>query len=141
MLATYFLERAARHLQLPVRSPTRDDLRDLEAYEWPGNVRELQNVTERATIRAGSGDLAFDLAPSKLEREPSVDVAGPTPPMASAEIVSEEKMRRRDRENILAALHRTDWRVYGAGGAAELLGMKPSTLASRMKKLGLEKPT
>ena len=56
-------------------------------------------------------------------------------------VVSEEEMRRRDRENILAALHRTDWRGYGADGAAELLGMKPSTLASRIKKLGLEKPT
>ena len=55
-------------------------------------------------------------------------------------MVSEEEMRRCERENLEAALERTGWRVYGAGGAAELLGIKPTPLSSRIKKMGLRKP-
>ncbi len=54
--------------------------------------------------------------------------------------MSDAEMRRRERDNILAALGQSDWRVYGDGGAAELLGIRPTTLASRMRKMGLEKP-
>ena len=54
-------------------------------------------------------------------------------------MVTEDEMRRRERENVLAALEQTGWKVYGSGGAAELLGIRPTTLASRIRKMGLEK--
>jgi len=56
------------------------------------------------------------------------------------DVIPEFEMRRRERENLLAALHQTSWRIYGPGGAADLLGVKPTTLTSRVKKMGLERP-
>jgi transcriptional regulator with GAF, ATPase, and Fis domain len=55
-------------------------------------------------------------------------------------VIPEFEMRRRERENLLAALRQTSWRIYGPGGAADLLGVKPTTLTSRVKKMGLERP-
>lgn len=59
---------------------------------------------------------------------------------ADGEVIPESQMRRLECENLLAALARTRWQIYGAGGAAELLGVKPSTLSSRIKKMELQKP-
>lgn len=141
LLAAHIIERAATRLRLPVRQLTPRNVQELVGYDWPGNVRELQNIIERAMIRSETDRLDFGLAqgaapPGLAEGSPA---AGPD--VGEGSIISEEEMRRRDRDNIVAALRRTDWQVYGRDGAAALLGMKPSTLASRLKKLGLEKPS
>jgi transcriptional regulator with GAF, ATPase, and Fis domain len=138
MLATHFLQQAARRLRLPPPRFTDAHGRLLQSYDWPGNVRELQNATERALILAQKGLLQFDLLQADA-------IAPPPPPLprangAETPILTELEWRQRERENMRVALVKTGWRIHGAGGAAELLGLKPTTLISRMKKLGLKRP-
>lgn len=140
LLAAHFLEQGARGIQRNGLSLTKENIRHLQSYDWPGNVRELQNVIERAVITSRTGELRFDLTDEQSQHAPPTSSSSP-PAYGTAEVISEAEMRRRERENLLAALERSDWRVYGADGAAALLGVKPSTLASRIKKMGLEKPS
>jgi transcriptional regulator with GAF, ATPase, and Fis domain len=135
ILAAHFLEQSARKLNLPAPRLTPADALHLQAYDWPGNVRELQNVVERAVIGARFGPLQF-----LLPESPPAPTA-PAQPPGPDEIVPEAEMIRREWENMRRALQRADGKIYGPGGAAELLGMKPTTLASRVRKLGLDKPT
>ena len=119
------------------RELTQGSILALQAYDWPGNVRELMNVIERAVITSRSGAIRFDLPrpnSGKVRRTDSM----PTTP--STTVLPDAVMKRRERENILAALDQTDWRVHGPGGAAELLGVRPTTLTSRIKRMGLTKP-
>jgi len=94
----------------------------LAAYPWPGNVRELRNAVERAVIIATGPRLTVHIPQSKLTRR--------TP----------TRLDDVEREHIRSVLERTGWRVRGVGGAAELLGLKPSTLEDRMAKLELRRP-
>ena len=108
-------------------------------YDWPGNVRELQNVIERAVITSGSGPLQLDL-PTARAGQPSPTHLPVTAALGSdVGVIPETQKKQEERENILAALRQTQWKVYGQHGAAALLGIKPSTLASRIKKLGLKR--
>ena len=132
-LAAYFLRESSRRLGLPERRLTREHLAQLQAYDWPGNIRELQNVVERAVIAARSGPLRFDLPAA----------APPPSPAGEAQarpILSYADLQELEAENLREALRRTRWKVSGPGGAAELLGVPPSTLASRIKALGLKRP-
>ena len=114
-------------------------LKALTDYDWPGNVRELANVVERASITVADGDLRFDL-PRSGERNESAGGGAGSVAASPGEILSEAAMRQQKRENIAAALRRTRGKIYGEDGAAKLLGMRPTTLLSRLAKLGL-KPT
>jgi transcriptional regulator with GAF, ATPase, and Fis domain len=140
LLAAHFLDQFARRHKLPLPRLTEAHLRELQRYDWPGNVRELQNVLERSIILAQTGPLRFDL--------PS-DGGTPFTPLSpqveeftleNVPILTETELRERERDNILAALNKAGWKIHGAAGAAELLGVKPTTLISRVKKLGLKKP-
>jgi transcriptional regulator with GAF, ATPase, and Fis domain len=134
LLAEHFLSRAASRLNLRRPALTARNVHELQAYDWPGNVRELQNVLERAVILSrGGGPLRLDLAPTGTAPVPR-DVAPEAAPMHTA-----ADLERLEREAIEAALARAGGKLYGPGGAAELFGMKPTTLASRMKRLGLRK--
>ena len=134
LLAAHFIERACRELNKPLALLSPDALATLRAYDWPGNVRELENVVERAVITARGGPLAFELPVStsrgEADREEGVVLS----------VRTEGELRAAERANIVATLNKTRWKVYGRGGAAELLGIKPGTLAARMKKLGLRRP-
>ena len=135
LLATHYLERAVRKLSEGPRSLTAAEASQLLSYDWPGNVRELQSVIERAVITNRGGPLSFDLPSSKGSGPPaSRSAAG-----AEVSVVSDADMRRRDHDNLLSALEQTNWRVYGPAGAAALLGVKATTLASRIKKLDLSR--
>jgi len=106
----------------------------LRNYDWPGNVRELQNVIERAVILGRGGELRLDQL--LLERGEQRRSSIPSQP-PNDEVVSDQEWRRRERANLVAALTRTAGRIYGSGGAAELLGVKPSTLQSRLRAFGI----
>jgi transcriptional regulator with GAF, ATPase, and Fis domain len=138
VLAAHFLKQAARRLRLPSPRFTEAHARLLQSYDWPGNVRELQNATERALILAQKGALQFDLLPSDLGALPPLPVPGTNG--TESPILTEMEWRQRERENMQAALVKSGWKIHGEGGAAEILGLKPTTLISRMKKMGLKRP-
>ncbi len=141
LLAQRFWQQAAAELKrgLPAIDPV--ELRRLEDYDWPGNVRELQNVIERAAITARGGRLQFDLPGGSLSKHLRIrsSVAGRPSSSEAPIILSEPELRRFERDNLIAALDQCHGRVYGKGGAAELLAVKATTLSSRIKKLGLER--
>ena len=132
LLAEYFLRESCRRLGVPTPAVGRRDLEALAAYPWPGNVRELQNVIERAAIGCRSGPLRIELPDA-----PRRDSPEPPPPR---DLPTYADLAELERSTVLEALKRTGWKVSGPGGAAELLGAKPTTLASRIKALGLRRP-
>ncbi len=98
----------------------------------------MQNVIEPAVITSQCGALQIDLpGPGKADQSPWRSVTGAGPANES-DVTPDAEMQRRKHDNVLAALQRSDWRVRGPGGAAELLGVKPTTLISRIKKMGLK---
>jgi transcriptional regulator with GAF, ATPase, and Fis domain len=139
LLAAHFLEKAARKLKVRPARLTQSHLVQLQGYDWPGNVRELQNRIERALILAENGVMYFDLptgeAPPEIAAPPPVTTTRP----AGVEILSDIEFRQRERDNVLAALNKTSWKIHGPGGTAELLGLKPTTLVARIKRFGLKK--
>jgi transcriptional regulator with GAF, ATPase, and Fis domain len=138
-LATHFLELSAKKLNVPKPGLTQANLLKLQSYDWPGNVRELQNVIERAVIIAQKGVLQFDLPkPSRIESGQSDSTTFRSD--RELEIIPEAEMVRRERENIIVALKKANWKVSGRGGAAELLGVKPTTLATRMQTMKIKRP-
>ncbi len=140
LLARAFVERLSRKVGRPVLPLDAESIRRLEAYEWPGNVRELHNVIERAVITARDGCLDLDRAlPGGAQRRRTPSPSGTAAP-APAPVLTARELEGFERDNLRRALEACGWKVSGGGGAAALLGMKPSTLASRMKALKLERP-
>jgi len=132
LLAEHFIRQSARRLRREAPPLSEGALRQLMARDWPGNIRELENVIERAIILARDGQLRF---------EPAGGPPAPRPPATSSTLpsLSRAALEQHQREAIVAALERSSGRVSGMGGAAELLGMKASTLFSRMSVLGLRR--
>jgi len=136
LLAQAFAERFAKKMGRTVASLTEDGRRRLLAYDWPGNVRELANVIERAVITSRDGRLDLERAIPESSLPPApASVSG-----APEVIRTAQELGELERQNLLRALDAAGWRVAGPQGAAARLGMKPSTLASRIKALGLERP-
>jgi transcriptional regulator with GAF, ATPase, and Fis domain len=134
ILAKYFFDSACKRFARAGLVLTEAQLQQLLSYHWPGNVRELQNVIDRAVI--GARDRAFHVDPSDsgVPRN-AAEVMAETITNPGLEVISDEEMKRRERDNIIIALKRSDGKIYGAGGAAELLGIAATTLSSRIKKL------
>lgn len=128
LLVETFVDEFAKAMGKPIEAVAKQSLKALLAYHWPGNIRELRNVIERAVILAQGPVLRIEPPSSGTTPAPSV----PTGLAPLAEI---------ERSHILRVLEATGWRVRGQGGAAELLGLKPSTLESRMLKLGIRRPS
>jgi transcriptional regulator with GAF, ATPase, and Fis domain len=140
LLARHFVELSVRELRCPKPRLTRAAVAVLQNYDWPGNVRELRNVIERAVILARGGPLRFDL-PVTDSAPPAHSSASHPGAQPGRELLTEAEMRRRERENLAAVLQSARWKIRGAGGAAEFLGLKPTTLLARMKKMGLARPS
>jgi transcriptional regulator with GAF, ATPase, and Fis domain len=136
-LVDHFMRMYAHRLNRRVELVAPSALKALTEYDWPGNVRELANVVERATITARAGDLRFDL-PSGGDRNDTAGLGTASRGCSPGEIMSEAELKHKERENISAALRRTRGKIYGEDGAAKLLGIKPTTLLSRLAKLGLK---
>jgi PAS domain S-box-containing protein len=135
LLAEAFARRFARRLRKNVAPLTPECIARLKAYWWPGNVRELQNVMERAVITATGGRM--NLARALPDVIPPTAMERPAEPADFVYSIAE--LEELERRNFQRALERCDGRVSGEQGAARLLGMKPSTLASRLKVLGVKR--
>jgi transcriptional regulator with GAF, ATPase, and Fis domain len=118
-----FVDEFSKAFGKPIESVSKDCFRELQQYPWPGNIRELRNVVERSVILAKGGHLVV----------PVPRAAAPITPRTSSTLSAVEI------EHIRAVLESTNWRVRGPGGAAERLGLKPTTLESRMAKLGIKR--
>jgi len=131
LLAAFFCRRTAEHLGRPAPRLSPEVIKVLEAYGWPGNVRELEHVMRRAVIQM-QGE---EVTPNHLALDGVVAEAAE--PLPSQAVLSLEEHERR---YIIATLEKTGGLIYGAQGAAALLGLHPNTLRSRMQKLGVKKP-
>ncbi len=141
-LADHFVRLTCGRLNRGPVELTGDDLDSLMNYDWPGNVRELQNVIERAIILGAQGRLCLDFNPTggRLGTTTvSTGVATDADSAGSPPIMTADQLERMERDNIVAALEHARWKVSGAASAAELLGMNSSTLASKMRALGIKR--
>ena len=125
LLAIYFMERMAAHLNKEVRRLDEGAVSALQRYRWPGNVRELEHALQRAVIVCrgsiiGAGEIALEFGSGSSDDE----------------VISLDELERRHIRQVLA---RTDWVVSGPQGAAALLGINASTLRGRMRRLGIER--
>ena len=131
LLARHFLAQSRRALGRTSLDFSPEQLSALVAYDWPGNVRELQHVIERAAILARTTQhLVLDLEARARSLEPG-----------AAPLLTEGELQELSKRSVLAALERSNWRISGSGGAAELLGLKPSTLRDRMQLFKIKRPS
>jgi transcriptional regulator with GAF, ATPase, and Fis domain len=137
-LAEHFIKQSARRLGVPAPRLSKLHLQELQSYDWPGNVRELQNVVERAVILARGRHLQFDLPRRVSPNGLSSDRTPPSDDERDEELSLSELVVR-ERAIVSRALERSRWKIYGTDGAAALLKIKPTTLVSKMKRLGLQK--
>jgi transcriptional regulator with GAF, ATPase, and Fis domain len=138
-LASYFTQKFCRRMGSSIKILNQRDIESLRAYHWPGNVRELQNVIERAVIISRGDQIDMKgVIPVAFKKGPSDKVVRSDSTLKR--ILSEEEIRQMEKDNLMFALETTGWRVSGEKGAARLLGMNPSTFASRMKKYGIKRP-
>ena len=140
LLAPHFIKLSAKELGCPKPRLTPAGMIQLQAYDWPGNIREMRNVIERAVILARGGALEFDLPASRGDAPTALPTQAGNGADREQEFFTESEMQQRERENLLAVLKKAGWKIKGVNGAAELLGVKPTTLLSRMKKIGLKRP-
>ena len=137
-LAQHFLEQTCKDFGREALTLTRTQAAKLRAYDWPGNVRELKNVIERAVILSTSKALRLDLSMPGMAQEAGamVDLA-----LQAEEILTEKDMREFQKANIMRALKQANGKVSGEGGAAELLGVRPTTLADRIRTWKIKRPS
>ena len=140
LLAQHFVKLCVKEMCAAKPRLTRAGITQLQGYDWPGNIRELRNIIERAVILAHGGVLEFDFPDSQAETEDTSTRAA-VKNGTDEGFLTETEMRRYERDNLASVLGKTDWKIKGANGAAELLGVKPGTLTSRIKKMGLKRPT
>jgi transcriptional regulator with GAF, ATPase, and Fis domain len=123
LLVWRFVEEFSKTFGKRIESIPRETMTALQQYSWPGNIRELRNVVERAMI---------------VSQGPRLSIPLPSPTAASVKRSS--RLADVETEHIRGVLEATGWRIRGAAGAAERLGLKPTTLETRMAKLGLRRP-
>lgn len=128
LLVRHFAQKFAQRMKKRIETIPSEAMKALQAYHWPGNVRELENFIERAVILTQGQDLFVSIG--ELKRLPSHTTNSGTTTLEHAE-----------REHILKALHKTNWTIGGPAGAAAKLGMKRTTLQSKMQKLGISRPS
>lgn len=143
LLAAFFLERYARKFKKPIKDFADEDMRRLAAYHWPGNIRELQNIIERAMVLSAGTVLALpvDFGATRAEVRVLEDQPpGAAPVSLASAIVPGASLEAVERHHIEMVLQRRNWTIEGELGAAKALQINPSTLRSRMRRLGIKRP-
>jgi len=136
LLAAHAIAEVSRRLRIQAPPLTQADAARLQQYDWPGNIRELENVIQRAVILSKGVRLRLDIALADL---PATATSASDSEMPEV-ILTEREFREHERANLMKALQRADGRIYGQGGAADLLGINPTTLASRLRALKITPP-
>lgn len=136
LLAQAFLRETCKEFGREPLALTRRQADRLLAYDWPGNIRELKNVIERAVILSTGTTLRLDLSMANVA--PSVPQRNE--PAANDEVMTETELRELEINNARRAMELANWRVSGPGGAADILGLRPTTLADRLRKWHIRKP-
>jgi transcriptional regulator with GAF, ATPase, and Fis domain len=139
LLVHYFTARFAAKIGRGITRVPREAMQRLASYSWPGNVRELENVIERAVILSPGPELR--VAPEMLIETTTGTAAAAPPevPRPAAGAPSPTSLEEVERSHIVSVLKQTQWRIDGPQGAARVLNMHPSTLRSRLKKLGIQR--
>lgn len=137
LIASALAEKLARQMGKTLQPLAEPEVQKLLAYSWPGNVRELQNAVERAVILSPNGRLQFDIAPASSSDNSALSDSGAGQP--TDRIFTMEELNELEKQNIIRALQAANWKVSGENGAADILGMKPSTLSSRIKALEISR--
>ncbi|MEQ9619877.1 MAG: sigma 54-interacting transcriptional regulator [Deltaproteobacteria bacterium] len=127
VLTMYFTQKYANKMGKEIKSVSEEDIESLKNYSWPGNIRELENIVERAVIVSTNETLNIDK---------TLVGSLPEPTSREDESLSLESL---EREHIIMVLNKCNWQIHGEKGAAHILGINPSTLRSRMGKLGIKK--
>jgi formate hydrogenlyase transcriptional activator len=145
LLVRYFVQIFSRRLNKAVEYIPADAMDALASYSWPGNIRELENLIERAVLLSPGKELrvpSSELKSTTLAAVAGVDSASSFPPFSSpaSSTSSISTLEEAERQHILRALKQTQWRIAGPKGAANLLGMKRTTLQARMRKLRIRRP-
>jgi DNA-binding NtrC family response regulator len=135
-LAELFLRLASKRLGIKTPSLASAQRRELEQYRWPGNIRELQNVIERSTILAAHGPFMLNL--DRGTRRTSEARTHADPP-AQFPLQSLPRLKESETDLIRAALKQARGKIYGDNGAAALLGIRPTTLSSKLARLGVRR--
>ena len=137
-LTSHFLEQFSRKMGIKTPKLKQRHIIELQQYNWPGNIRELQNVVERAVIVSRSGPLEFHLPrpDTKFQSVPSV----PTSTNPSSPLLNHSEICEMERNNLLAVLEKTNWKISGNGGAAAFMGMPAGTLSSKLRVMGIKRP-
>jgi len=128
-LAYHFVSRYARKIGKTITDISPKVLKDLAAYDWPGNIRELEHLLERSILLTNGSII------KEIYLPPNTQKSGAREP----EEVRIKTIEQNERDHILAVLKKCEGKIWGSGGAAELLGVPPTTLNSKMKKLGIKK--
>jgi PAS domain S-box-containing protein len=139
VLALAFAKKFSQSMGRKIEPLAQECIQRLKAYNWPGNVRELQNIIERAIITSQSGKLNLDKALPETAKE-SVITANTKIEGKSIRVLTAKELQELERQNIISALESVGWRITGENGAAQLMGIPPSTLRSRIKALGIKQP-
>jgi transcriptional regulator with GAF, ATPase, and Fis domain len=135
-LAEYFLKEFSKRIGKNGQVFSQENINAMINYAWPGNVRQLQNIIEYAVITARSGSNGFELGLPVCDMPVQYPVTNFHP---SRSALSEAAIRRLEQDNLMIALEHCNFKVYGPNGAAEFLGVKPTTLIARMKKSGINR--
>nr|WP_299389249.1 sigma 54-interacting transcriptional regulator [Allomuricauda sp.] len=135
LIANQMIELFSKKLNKPAQSLTKEQERLFLNYKWPGNVRELQNLVERAIIVSQEGEIQWSSVIPNPNQSSSAEQL-----IDTAQVYTAEQWSEMEKDNILRALKQTEWKISGKNGAASLLGLKPTTLTSKIKALGITRP-
>jgi len=134
LLTRHFLDESCKRFKKQCYGLSEQTVNILKDYHWPGNIRELQNVIERAVILSSGISLHIDpqlmMSDANAQNETFTERVG---------LLKADEIKHLERENIIAALNKTNWKISGKNSASDLLGMNASTLNSRIVKLGIKK--
>ncbi|MDB6067644.1 MAG: domain S-box protein [Pedosphaera sp.] len=141
LLSMFFIQQFAQRMGKRITQVSDEAMRELTCYSWPGNIRELQNVIERAVILSPGNTLVLA---GKLRASTSSPPLAATAKIKRADIApaatSDGSRNEAERRHIESVLNQTNWMIEGERGAAKILEMNPSTLRSRMQRLGIRRP-